>query len=299
MDRQPDIANPKLSELLNCRLAHTPLGPIEYVEFGEGPAVVVIHGAMGGYDQSVILAQTIGAAGYRYIAISRPGYLGTPMKSGRTPEQQGDLIAALLDELGIDRAGVMAVSGGGPSAIEFALRHSSKCAGLILVSTHADNAEVPIPASFKIMKLLARLSWFARRFRKKAERDLRAVAGRSIQDKDILQRTVNDAETWPLFSTMLLSTFNQMGKRIAGTENDIKISRTASYPLEELTVPVLVVHGTADRLVPFDKNAGTYEARVPNVEILAVEGGEHVSIFTHRNIVRPKVEEFIRKYFAA
>jgi len=67
---------------------------------------------MGGYDQSLILAQTIGTAGYRYIAMSRPGYLGTPISSGKSPEQQGDLIAALLDSLGIVRACVIAVSAG-------------------------------------------------------------------------------------------------------------------------------------------------------------------------------------------
>ncbi len=78
-----------------------------------------------------------------------------------------------------------------------------------------------------------------------------------------------------------------------------RISSSATYPLEELTVPVLVVHGTADRLVPFDKNTKIYESRVPDVELLTVEGGEHVSIFTHRNIVRPKVDEFMKKQFTA
>ncbi len=251
---------------------------------------------MGGYDQSLILAQTIGREGFRYIAISRPGFLGTPLSSGKSPEQQGDLIAALLDTLGINRAGVMAVSGGGPSALHFGFRHPQRCAGLVLVSTCADKVNIPIPLSFKIMKSLARWSWFVNKFRKKAERDLEAVAGRSIHDSEILARTINDPDTWPLFSTMLLSTFDRMGQRIEGTENDIKISRTETYPLEQLNVPVLVVHGTNDQLAPFE-NAKIYEARVPNAELLTVEGGEHVTIFTHRNIVRSKVIEFMNRYF--
>ncbi|MCK5119979.1 MAG: alpha/beta hydrolase, partial [Candidatus Latescibacteria bacterium] len=108
------IRDPQLSRKLTPKTAETALGVVEYVEMGDGPVVIAIHGAMGGYDQSVILAQTIGDAGYRYIAMTRPGYLGTPMRSGQTPEQQGDLIAALLDKLSIAKAGVMAVSGGGP-----------------------------------------------------------------------------------------------------------------------------------------------------------------------------------------
>ena len=278
--------------------ANTALGVIEYVDIGEGPAVVTIHGAMGGYDQSLLLAQTVGGPNYRYLAISRPGYLGTPISSGKTPVQQADLIAALLDTLGIANAGVLGVSGGGPSAIHFGLRHADRCNGLVLVATCADKVTMPIPAAFNVMKFLARWSWFGNYFQRKAARDLVATARRSIRDEEILQRTVNDAESWPLFSTMLVSTYNQMSQRIIGTENDIHITRTESYPLEKLTVPVLVVHGTADRLVQYDIHAKTYARRVPQVELVTVEGGEHVAIFTHRAQVRSKVMTFMEHHFS-
>ncbi len=294
-----DIQDPQLSSKLPPKTANTAVGVVEYAEIGDGPAVVAIHGALGGYDQSLILAQTIGQAGYHYIALSRPGYLGTPLNSGQSPEQQGDLIAALLDTLDIVQAGVMAVSGGGPSAVQFGLRHPARCAGLVLVSTCADKVDTPIPFSFKVMKYLAHWPWFAKKFRKKAEKDLEAVAKRSIRDPEILARTINDSETWPLFSTMLLSTFDRMGQRLDGTENDIEISRNATYPLENLNVPVLIVHGTEDRLVEFTVHAKMYETRVPKAELLAVSGGEHVAIFTHRNMVRAQVIKFMEGHFTA
>src|SRR3974390_1251148 len=93
------------------RIVPTPAGPVEYAEFGSGPAVLAIHGAMGGYDQSTILAQTVGPPGYRYVAISRPGYLGTPLSCGRTPEEQADLCARLLDQLRVEQTAVLAISG--------------------------------------------------------------------------------------------------------------------------------------------------------------------------------------------
>ncbi len=40
-------------------LFNTRHGPIEYVASGEGPAVLALHGAMGGYDQGQILVRTI------------------------------------------------------------------------------------------------------------------------------------------------------------------------------------------------------------------------------------------------
>lgn len=294
-----DFKDPQLSRKVDPIRAETSLGVVEYVEIGEGPTVVSLHGAMGGYDQSLILAQTVGNAAYRYLAMSRPGYLGTPIYSGTRPEQQADLIAALLDSLDIVQAGVIAVSAGGPSAVQFGLRHARRCEGLVLVSTCADRVDIPIPFSFRIMKWLARRRRFATRFRKRAEKDLVAVAKRSIRDPDVLARTVNDIETWPLFSAMLLSTFDRMDQRMDGTENDTEITRTRTYPLEKLDVPVLIVHGTQDPLLPFEVHAKAFEARVPHAELLAVDGGEHVAIFTHRDMVRAKVSEFMESHFAA
>ncbi len=136
-------------------------GPVEYAEWGDGPAVLLLHGAMGGYDQGYILGLTVGEPGYRYVAVSRPGYLGTPLTAGRTPQEQADLCAELLDALGNDRAAGMAVSGGGPCALQFALRHCHRCWALILVSTCSGPIESRVPLAFHFIKFLAGWPWFA------------------------------------------------------------------------------------------------------------------------------------------
>jgi hypothetical protein len=41
--------------------ANTRRGPVQYASCGEGPTVLAFHGAMGGYDQGLILARTVGA----------------------------------------------------------------------------------------------------------------------------------------------------------------------------------------------------------------------------------------------
>jgi pimeloyl-ACP methyl ester carboxylesterase len=56
----------------------------------------------------------------------------------------------------------------------------------------------------------------------------------------------------------------------------------------------LVVHGTDDRLVPFTEHGKLLAARIPGAQLLAVEGGEHMAIFTHRDEVRTRVTRFLR-----
>ena len=84
-----------------------------------------------------------------------------------------------------------------------------------------------------------------------------------------------------------------MRHRLAGTENDVAITRSdLSIDLEGIGVAVLVVHGTADRAAPFAQGQ-EMARRIPGAELLAIEGGDHVSIFTHREIVRPRVARFL------
>jgi pimeloyl-ACP methyl ester carboxylesterase len=273
------------------RLA-TSRGPIEYTSFGHGPAVLALHGALGGHDQSRILALTVGPAGYRYIAVSRPGYLSTPLASGQLPEDEADLMAELLDRLGVPDAGVMAVSGGGPSAIHFALRHPHRCRGLILVSTVSGVLDAGIPLAFRVMKWLVRLPIVARLLQRQVERDPHTAAGRSIADEVLRRQTLEHPHAGPLLQALVRSTVDRMPLRLAGTDRDIRITRQREYPLAQLSVPVLAIHGTADTDVPF-AHARRLVETVPRAELLALNGGAHTAIFTHNDQVRPRVERFL------
>lgn len=49
----------------------------------------------------------------KFIIPSRPGYLRTPLSVDRTPKEQAEALAALLDTLKIDKVAVVGGSGGG------------------------------------------------------------------------------------------------------------------------------------------------------------------------------------------
>ncbi|HXV40776.1 MAG TPA: hypothetical protein VD701_07435, partial [Steroidobacteraceae bacterium] len=79
------------------QVADTRCGPIEYATQGEGPPLLIVHGAGGGFDQGLDGAGDVARLGYRVIAVSRFGYLRTPLPADASAEAQADAHACLLD----------------------------------------------------------------------------------------------------------------------------------------------------------------------------------------------------------
>ena len=117
----------------SSRIAETRCGPIEYAIAGDGPPVLVVHGAGGGFDQGMDFAEPLVQSGFRVIAMSRFGYLRTPLPADASVAAQADAHACLLDVLDIPRATVIGASVGAPSSIQFALRHPERTTALVLM----------------------------------------------------------------------------------------------------------------------------------------------------------------------
>ena len=71
-------------------LLSTPCGPIEYQEVGAGVPLLAVHGSGGGYDQGMAFANGLAPRGIRVIAMSRFGYLRTPMPTDASAAAQAD-----------------------------------------------------------------------------------------------------------------------------------------------------------------------------------------------------------------
>jgi pimeloyl-ACP methyl ester carboxylesterase len=140
-------------------LLQTRCGTIEYQEAGTGVPLLAVHGSGGGHDQGMAFAGALAQQGIRVIAMSRFGYLGTPMPEDASATAQADAHVCLLDALGIQRAAVMGGSAGGPSALQMAIRHPDRVSALIMLvplaykpPTHADSAP-PMPAWVEAMMM--------------------------------------------------------------------------------------------------------------------------------------------------
>ncbi|MET0278283.1 MAG: alpha/beta hydrolase [Pseudorhodoplanes sp.] len=271
--------------------------PLDYTSTGDGRAILALHGGMGGIDQSQLLVRALlgEARGFRVIAVSRPGYPDTPLEAGRTPEQQADLYAQLLGQLGIESVVVTAVSAGGVSALQFAIRHPEKCRALILVSCCTGRLETPpeIQSRLRVMSMLTRVPGIAALMRWKVARSSEETARRSVADPEIRARTVGHPEAGSMLLALQLSVFDRLRRRLPGTLNDIALlAELDRIPFEQISAPALVIHGTGDRVVPF---AHAQEAAdgIPSAELFAIEGGEHVAMFTHLDEVRARTAGFL------
>jgi 2-hydroxy-6-oxonona-2,4-dienedioate hydrolase len=126
-------------KLASARVAHgsaliaTRCGPIEYQEAGTGVPLLAVHGSGGGYDQGMAFAGALAHQGIRVIAMSRFGYLRTPMPADASPAAQADAHVCLLDALSIRQAAVMGGSAGAPSALQMAIRHPNRVSALVLL----------------------------------------------------------------------------------------------------------------------------------------------------------------------
>jgi pimeloyl-ACP methyl ester carboxylesterase len=101
---------------------------------GAGPPVVMLHGASANAREWLDSVAPL-LNDRRWIAVDRAG-LGRSDRPGDAHKlaRQAQLIAGLMDALGIERAVVLAHSLGSATALRLALDHPAKVAGLVLAA---------------------------------------------------------------------------------------------------------------------------------------------------------------------
>jgi non-heme chloroperoxidase len=63
--------------------------------------------------------------------------------------------------------------------------------------------------------------------------------------------------------------------------------------LPKIDVPTLVVHGTADRILPFDVTARRLPGLIKDLKLVTVEGGPHNIAWTHPDEVNTALLAFL------
>jgi pimeloyl-ACP methyl ester carboxylesterase len=264
-------------------LAGTRCGPIEYASLGEGPAVLLVHGAGGGFDQGLGIARELAAGGLRAVTMSRFGYLRTPLPGDASPAAQADAHACLLDALGIERAAIVGVSAGAPSSMQFALRHPQRATRLALLVPLA-YAPVERPAPSRATQFMLEravrsdlLYWAA----------LKAAPSLVVETVLATPPALLDAAS-PREQARVREVMEHvlpLSRRHAGLANDWAIGQSiARYELERIAVPTLAISVKDDLYGTFESARYT-AAQVPGARFVGYESGGHVWIGHHEEIV--------------
>jgi 2-hydroxy-6-oxonona-2,4-dienedioate hydrolase len=274
-------------------------GPIEFAESGDGPAVLVSHGAGGGFDQGLLIGRGFLGEGYRIIAPSRFGYLGTALPADASPEAQADAYVRVLDALEVEAVPVLGVSAGAPSALQFCIRHPERCLALVLAVplAYAPGREEAADGRSPLMKklLTAVLSsdfvfWAATKVAHLAV--IETVLGTPVE----IYRKATPEQRAMLDDTLLQML--PISARASGLVNEARVaSSIPRYPLEQIAAPALVI-SAADCLY------GTYESalytaeHIPEGTFVGYHSGGHLLV-GHEAEVRREVTGFLRDRIAS
>lgn len=287
-------ADTRDDRMMKSLRADTGLGPIEYALEGQGLSVLVSHGAAGGFDQGLSIAAPLASEGFRIVAPSRDGYLGSPLAPSSSPQSQADKYAALLDTIGLGSCAILGVSAGGPSAIEFAFRHPHRCRALLLVSSIVEAARpaylgvVPEPLVLALLTSpIYRLMLLHM-----PDRMLLRILGVTSEDE---RRATSDLRMAKTLEEVLLAARDPQGLRLEGVLADITSARhLPEYPFANLQAPTLAVHGSQDRFAPL-RSVVKATANMPRGEIEQIRGGDHLCIVTHSSQVFSSIVRFLRR----
>jgi len=259
-------------------LMDTRCGVIEYQEAGAGVPLLAVHGSGGGHDQGMAFAAPLAAHGIRVIAMSRFGYLGTPMPADASAAAQADAHVCLLDALGITKAAVVGGSAGAPSALQMALRHPDRVRALVLLvplaykpPTQADSAP-PMPAWVErlMMRLIGSDFLFWAALHVARDQVIKVVLATPPE----LLATASPQERARV--NAILDNILPVSARAEGLRSDSSVGKhLAPSPLESVHVPTLIVSAR-------DDGYGTYASaqytasRIAGAKFVGFDQGGHV-----------------------
>ncbi len=266
---------------------------IYYQDLGQGQPVVLIHGWPLSHRMWESQINALVAAGYRVVAYDRRGFgeSGKPAGGYDYDTFASDLndLMTTLDLRGATLAGFS--MGGGEVARYIGRYGTDRLKSVVIIESLAPS--------------------FARSADNPTGVDEAGVAG-------VQQAILNDRYAW---LTGLLADFlnldEYLGKRVS--EETVRAAWAAgaeaspyatwacvsgwlddfSTDITRIDVPTLILHGTADRILPIDGQGRRLHAALPAARYVEIDGGPHVLCVTHAAEVNRELLAFLADPTAA
>lgn len=231
---------------------------IRYKDEGAGPAIVLLHGSYGSLDGYDALATQL-AATHRVIRFDMPGMglsEGQPATTDAPMLYGDDVLAALLDELKVEKAVLIGTSSGGVIAAYYAEAYPERVSALVLTNTPSDPVDnASIPRSPELRAEFERAQRTGMRDRRYWQVYLEWLQGRPERLKP-----------------MSVERYHDMNRR-AGSARPAWRSTTkvpeVYRTLAGITVPTLLIWGARDYVLPLH-TMHELEARLPAASVSTV-----------------------------
>jgi pimeloyl-ACP methyl ester carboxylesterase len=240
---------------------------------GTGPDVVLIHGASGNTrDFTFDLALRL-AARYRVIAFDRPGlgWSDDAGDAGISPQGQAEILREAARQLGVERPVILGHSYGGAVAMAWALQDRDGPAALVLLG----GATLPWPGGLG--------GWYSLT----SSRLGRATVVPLVSAFAPMSRTQNAiaaifapdpvppgyADYIGAGLTLRPGSLGTNARQVNGLRPHI-VEMAQTYA--QLSLPVEILHGTADTIVPADVHAIPLSTRLPDAVLTLLPGIGHM-----------------------
>ena len=260
---------------------------LAYLELGDpaGTPLFFFHGLPGSRVEALALDGPGRRLGFRVIAADRPGIgASDPRPQSRLLDWTAD-VGAMAEELEIGRFGVIGVSGGGPFAAACAYALPARLLFAIDVSGSAplwtdpasrhrlstlDRVSSLVGSRLPAWVLWATMSFLGWRLRRaKGPRDFVKLLGNALSpaDRELAQKG---------YGELLL---RDARESYAGGSRAIAHEARLNYldwgfRHNEIETPMLLVHGTEDRVVPL-RFAHWKHDQLPHSRLVELEGCGH------------------------
>jgi 3-oxoadipate enol-lactonase len=248
-----------------------------YTDEGSGPVVVLLHGVQ--MDRSIWDGQVDALKDrFRVVAIDAPGHGESgPVDGSMDFWRCADMVAGVLDQLGIGEAYWGGQSMGGFTAIRAAIRLPDRVKGLILIDTQAHAEDPDKLAQYEAFLQVALeqgvtddlagitlLIYFSQTFADKPEGD---VWRKKLHASDI-----------PAQHAMIRAVFDR---------------ESVHDRLGEIRCPAIVIHGEEDIAIELER--GRELAEVLGASFVSVPGAGHASPAEEPAIVARAIDEFLTR----
>jgi pimeloyl-ACP methyl ester carboxylesterase len=267
------------------QLLVTENGSIEYAVEGEGPAVLVIHGAGGGYDQGMLIGKKALGDGFTFISVSRFGYLRSPFITVSTVENQAALYVELLNHLGVEKVIVVGASAGGPSALQFAHDCPERSSALILLSAVSMFMGDEIPISTKVINTIQRSDFLFWAILKIFRTQFSEMVG--IPQNLYDELSPEDKK----YADNMLDFMNPVSPRRPGNIHEAEIRPLSGEAMGGITVPTIILHAKDDFLVTYDHAEFVYQ-NIQNAELVSFESGGH-ALVAELSTISVRINDFL------